>query len=73
MLRIPRTVSITCPRCSDEIHLDVDVAYSTGLTGPRVTAQVSDYAGPVEQHYRDAGHAAAEDTVAVRVHTLNLN
>ena len=43
------------------------------ITGNRLTARVADYAGPVEQHYRDAGHAAAEDTVAVRVHTLCMN
>lgn len=72
MLAIPRTVNISCPRCRDDIELPVDVSYSAGLTGDRVTAQVTDFAGPVEQHYRDAGHAEVEDTVAVRVLTLNL-
>jgi len=73
MLAIPHTVSISCPRCRRDIELPVDISYSTGLTGNRLTARVADYAGPVEQHYRDAGHAAAEDTVAVRVHTLCMN
>ena len=35
--------------------------------------QVADFAGPFEQHYRDAGHVDVDDTVAVNVHTLHLN
>ena len=35
--------------------------------------QVTDFAGPFEQHYRDAGHVDAEDSVTVNVHTLQLN
>jgi hypothetical protein len=46
---------------------------SSGIGGGRVTAEVTDCAGPFEQHYRDAGHAEAEDTVAVRVHTVCWN
>ena len=35
--------------------------------------QVTDFAGPFEQHYRDAGHVDAEGSVTVKVHTLQLN
>lgn len=73
MLSIPDTVAVPCPRCADDIHLAVDVTYSAGIGGNRVTAEVTDYAGPFEQHYRDAGHVTVEDNVSVRVHTVSMN
>lgn len=73
MLSIPEHVSVQCPRCSDDIVLAVDVIYTSGILGDRLTAQVADYAGPLEQHYRDAGHVDVDDTVAVNVHTICLN
>lgn len=35
--------------------------------------EITDFAGPLERHYRDAGHVDAEDTVTVNVRTLHLN
>ncbi len=73
MSSIPNHVSMQCPRCLDDIRLEVDVTPIEGAVGDRVLARVADFAGPLEQHYRDAGHVDAEDNVTVRVHTLHLN
>jgi len=35
--------------------------------------EITDFAGPLERHYRDAGHVDVEDTVTVNVRTLHLN
>ncbi len=73
MLAIPDHISMQCPRCLDDISLEVDVTTIQGGARGRVLARVADFAGPLEQHYRDAGHVDVEDNVTVRVHTLHLN
>ena len=73
MLAIPDYVSMQCPRCLDDIHFEVDVTPTPVARGTRLMVQVADFAGPFEQHYRDAGHVDVDDNVAVNVITLNLN
>ena len=73
LLAIPDYVSVQCPRCLDDIHLHVDVTPAPAARNTRLMVQVTDFAGPFEQHYRDAGHVDAEDSVTVNVHTLQLN
>jgi len=73
LLAIPDHVSLQCPRCFDDIHFEVDVTPAPAAGGTRLMVQVADFAGPFEQHYRDAGHVDVEDSVAVNVRTLHLN
>jgi len=73
LLAIPDHVSVRCPRCLDDIHLHVDVTPASILGGTRLMVEITDFAGPLERHYRDAGHVDVEDTVTVNVRTLHLN
>jgi len=73
MLSLPEYVTMQCPRCSDDIVLQLGVETLPGSGGRTLMLDVTDFEGPVEQHYRDAGHVDAEDNVWVRVHELHLN
>ena len=45
MLAIPDYVSLQCPRCTDDIHFDVDVTSAPAARGTRLMVQVADQAG----------------------------
>ena len=70
---VPGHVSVQCPDCDNDIRCELDVAPMPGTGGAKLIAWVPDLAGPVAQHYRDAGHVADAAGVEVRVLTLHPN
>jgi hypothetical protein len=73
MPTIPEYVTVQCPDCFDDIRCELDVAPMPGTDGAKLIAWAPDLAGPLVQHYRDAGHISDTEDVAVKVHTLHLN